>query len=37
MGIIICQTCEKTIDHVIEDKVSTLYSRCPECNKKDRK
>ncbi|WP_456275648.1 GapA-binding peptide SR1P [Bacillus sp. AK128] len=31
MGIIICQSCERTIDHVEEEKVSTLYATCNSC------
>lgn len=32
MGIIVCQTCEKTIDHFDDEKVSTLYGVCPHCH-----
>jgi hypothetical protein len=38
MGIIVCQTCEKTIDHFDDEKVSTLYgvcSRCHDCHHED--
>lgn len=31
MGIIVCQTCNSTIDHFDDDKVSTLYSCCCDC------
>ncbi|TCP30520.1 SR1 protein [Scopulibacillus darangshiensis] len=38
MGIIICQKCNCTIDHVEDSKVRTLYSKCPDCkNKKENK
>ncbi|MET3728894.1 DNA-directed RNA polymerase subunit RPC12/RpoP [Fictibacillus halophilus] len=33
MGVIICQTCETTIEHFEEEKVTTLYSnKCPHCH-----
>ncbi|MGA4720412.1 MULTISPECIES: GapA-binding peptide SR1P [Fictibacillus] len=33
MGVIICQTCETTIEHFEEEKVTTLYSNtCPHCH-----
>ncbi|WP_246944099.1 GapA-binding peptide SR1P [Bacillus pinisoli] len=31
MGVIICQTCEKTIEHFEEEKVTTLYAKCHTC------
>ncbi|AKN54944.1 hypothetical protein AB434_2539 [Heyndrickxia coagulans] len=31
MGIIVCQSCDATIDHVEEEKVSVLYSTCDQC------
>ncbi|HET7580976.1 MAG TPA: GapA-binding peptide SR1P [Bacillales bacterium] len=34
MGIIVCQTCEATIEHFDSEKVTTLYSRCPDCTGK---
>ncbi|MFC7392402.1 GapA-binding peptide SR1P [Scopulibacillus cellulosilyticus] len=33
MGIIICQKCNCTIDHVEDNKVRTLYSTCRKCKK----
>jgi hypothetical protein len=32
VGIIVCQTCEKTIEHFDDEKVSTLYGVCPHCH-----
>ncbi|MBM7659525.1 hypothetical protein JOC85_000292 [Bacillus mesophilus] len=38
MGVIICQTCEKTIEHFDEEKVTTLYATCNTCTcSKDHK
>ncbi|HEU5139896.1 MAG TPA: GapA-binding peptide SR1P [Bacillales bacterium] len=37
MGTIVCQTCEKTIEHFNSNKVTTLYSKCPNCGKKKAK
>jgi hypothetical protein len=31
MGIIVCQSCEKTIEHFEEEKVTTLYAKCNTC------
>ncbi|WP_202076615.1 GapA-binding peptide SR1P [Caldalkalibacillus salinus] len=31
MGTIVCQTCEKTIGHFEDTKVSTLYGTCTMC------
>jgi hypothetical protein len=31
MGIIICQSCECTIDHFEDIKVTVLYGKCSEC------
>ncbi|MBU8906743.1 GapA-binding peptide SR1P [Desertibacillus haloalkaliphilus] len=31
MGIIVCQSCEKTIEHFEGEKVSTLYAKSTEC------
>ncbi|WP_257350611.1 GapA-binding peptide SR1P [Pseudalkalibacillus decolorationis] len=36
MGTIICQSCDATIEHFEVEKVTTLYSNCPNC-KKQRK
>ncbi|WP_437438234.1 GapA-binding peptide SR1P [Alteribacillus bidgolensis] len=32
MGTIICQTCEKVIEHINIEKVVTLYGKCTECS-----
>jgi hypothetical protein len=32
MGIIVCQTCERTIEHFEEEKVTTLYAKCNTCS-----
>jgi hypothetical protein len=32
MGVIICQSCEKTIEHFEEEKVTTLYATCNNCS-----
>ncbi|MFD1735653.1 GapA-binding peptide SR1P [Bacillus salitolerans] len=32
MGIIICQSCDKTIAHYEEEKVTTLYAKCNSCS-----
>lgn len=32
MGTIVCQTCEKTIEHYEDVKVSVLYGVCPHCH-----
>ncbi|WP_085524120.1 GapA-binding peptide SR1P [Tuberibacillus sp. Marseille-P3662] len=37
MGIIVCQTCQRTIDHVEDRKVRTLYAQCPHCRKNTKK
>ncbi|MGM7701010.1 GapA-binding peptide SR1P [Pseudalkalibacillus sp. Hm43] len=34
MGTVICQTCDMTIEHFEVDKVTTLYSNCPDCKRK---
>jgi phosphoribosylformylglycinamidine (FGAM) synthase-like enzyme len=31
MGIIVCQSCERTIEHFEEEKVTTLYAKCNSC------
>ncbi|WP_141431332.1 GapA-binding peptide SR1P [Bacillus sp. 03113] len=28
MGIIVCQDCNRTIDHFEDEKVTVLYSKC---------
>ncbi|MCT8139085.1 GapA-binding peptide SR1P [Anaerobacillus sp. CMMVII] len=34
MGVIVCQTCGKVIEHFEAEKVSTLYGTCcNDCNK----
>lgn len=30
MGIIICQTCDRIIEHIEYEKVTTLYGKCSE-------
>ncbi|MBM7095975.1 MULTISPECIES: GapA-binding peptide SR1P [Alteribacter] len=30
MGVIVCQSCEKVIEHYENEKVSTLYGNCCE-------
>ncbi|WP_163530315.1 GapA-binding peptide SR1P [Halobacillus ihumii] len=37
MGTIVCQNCQKVIEHFENEKVSTLYSKCPSCNKAKKK
>ncbi|GGH72168.1 hypothetical protein GCM10010978_08850 [Compostibacillus humi] len=32
MGIIVCQDCDKVIETYEDEKVTTLYGTCPECN-----
>ncbi|MDY0408058.1 GapA-binding peptide SR1P [Virgibacillus soli] len=32
MGTIICQDCQKIIEHFDDVKVSTLYGTCSSCN-----
>ncbi|MYL32980.1 GapA-binding peptide SR1P [Pontibacillus yanchengensis] len=32
MGTIVCQECQGIIDHFEDEKVSTLYGKCPTCN-----
>jgi hypothetical protein len=32
MGTIICQTCDATIEHFEDEKVSVHYSNCDHCN-----
>ncbi|MFB4164707.1 GapA-binding peptide SR1P [Alteribacillus sp. JSM 102045] len=34
MGIIVCQSCDRTIEHFDGEKVATLYSTsCKKCGK----
>lgn len=33
MGTLICQACNKIIDHFEDEKVSVLYSSCANCHK----
>ncbi|WP_307190299.1 GapA-binding peptide SR1P [Geomicrobium sp. JCM 19039] len=35
--MIICQTCDCTIEHYKSDKVATLYSSCTACKNKRKK
>lgn len=35
MGILVCQACNATIDYVEDEKVTTLYSCCCDCGKKE--
>lgn len=32
MGTIVCQTCDSTIDHFEDEKVTVLYSKCNCCD-----
>lgn len=34
MGTVICQDCQQVIEQFDDEKVSTLYGTCPDCNKK---
>ncbi|MFC4556965.1 GapA-binding peptide SR1P [Virgibacillus kekensis] len=34
MGTIICQDCQKVVEHYDDEKVTTLYGKCPTCNSK---
>ncbi len=36
MGTIVCQTCESTIDHFEDEKVTVLYGKCCECEGKNK-
>lgn len=36
MGTIVCQTCDLTIDHFEDEKVTVLYAKC-NCGQKDKK
>ncbi|AXI08954.1 MULTISPECIES: GapA-binding peptide SR1P [Oceanobacillus] len=33
MGTIICQDCQQVIENYDDEKVTTLYSTCPSCEK----
>jgi hypothetical protein len=37
VGIIVCGKCDRTIEHVEDTKVRTLYATCQACKKKDKK
>ncbi|MFY4773691.1 GapA-binding peptide SR1P [Metabacillus sp. RGM 3146] len=39
MGTIVCKECNSTISHFDDEKVSTLYGKCSDCDeeKKDRR
>lgn len=32
MGTIVCQSCDLTIDHFEDEKVTVLYSKCQCCH-----
>lgn len=32
MGIIVCQDCQTMIDYFEDEKVTTLYGTCIDCN-----
>ncbi|MFD2760589.1 GapA-binding peptide SR1P [Lentibacillus juripiscarius] len=32
MGTIICQDCQEVIEHFDDEKVTTLFGTCPDCN-----
>ncbi|WP_028393004.1 GapA-binding peptide SR1P [Bacillus cihuensis] len=34
MGTIVCQTCNGTIEHFEDEKVSVLYALCNHCDSK---
>ncbi|WP_084031689.1 GapA-binding peptide SR1P [Anaerobacillus arseniciselenatis] len=36
MGVIICQSCGKVIEHFEAEKVSTLYGTCCNATKKEQ-
>ncbi|KPB03374.1 hypothetical protein AAV98_17805 [Bacillus sp. CHD6a] len=31
MGTIICQTCNSAVDHFEDEKVTTYYAKCADC------
>jgi len=35
MGTIVCQTCNATIDHFEDEKVTVLYGQCSGCDCED--
>jgi hypothetical protein len=37
MGTIVCQTCDATIDHFEDEKVTVLYSKCNCCHEEELK
>ncbi|AEH48742.1 GapA-binding peptide SR1P [Parageobacillus thermoglucosidasius] len=37
MGTIVCQTCDATIAHFEDEKVTTLYGKCSKCDCSDTK
>jgi SR1 protein len=37
MGTIVCQTCNSTIEHFEDEKVTVLYSNNCNCHQKDYK
>lgn len=37
MGTIVCKCCDEVIEHYENEKVSVLYSLCPDCKKPEDK
>ncbi|MDC3412779.1 GapA-binding peptide SR1P [Aquibacillus sp. 3ASR75-11] len=37
MGTIVCQECQSIIEHFDDEKVTTLYSKCSNCDEKDER
>lgn len=37
MGTIVCQTCESTLEHFEDEKVTVLYGKCDSCNCSEQK
>lgn len=37
VGIIVCGKCDRTIEHVEDTKVRTLYATCQACKEKEKK
>ncbi|MFE8695343.1 GapA-binding peptide SR1P [Cytobacillus sp. FJAT-53684] len=37
MGTLVCQTCNSTIDHFEDEKVTVLYSKCNCCTDEKKK
>ncbi|WP_221563986.1 GapA-binding peptide SR1P [Alkalihalobacillus sp. TS-13] len=36
MGTVVCVNCNTTIEHYEFEKVTTLYSNCPDCKNKKK-